>query len=96
MDTQTQRRLRTKRSLQAPSIVRIGLLVSLLCGTATLTGCSAGASPGTVGSLDGNGGVRIACSDEWISVGKVNVQEKVLDAAKVFRVGDQLENGAET
>jgi hypothetical protein len=39
MDTQTQRRLRTKRSLQAPSIVRIGLLVTLLCGTATLTGC---------------------------------------------------------
>ncbi len=63
--------------------------------TATMTGCSAGASPGTVGSLDGNG-VRIACSDEWISVGKVNVQEKFLDAAKILRVGDQLENGAES
>jgi methionyl-tRNA formyltransferase len=63
--------------------------------TATLTGCSSRASPGTVGSLDGNG-VRIACSDEWISVGKVNVQEKFLDAAKVLRVGEQLEDGAES
>ncbi len=62
--------------------------------TATLTGCSTGASPGTVGGLNGNG-VRIACSDEWISVGKVNVQEKFVDAAKILRVGDQLENGAE-
>jgi len=63
--------------------------------TATQTGCPAEASPGIVGGLD-CAGVRIACSDEWISVGKVNVQEKFLDAAKILRVGDQLENGAES
>jgi methionyl-tRNA formyltransferase len=63
--------------------------------TATQTGCPAEANPGTVGSFDG-AGVRVACSDEWISVGKVNVQEKFLDAAKILRVGDQLKNGAES
>jgi methionyl-tRNA formyltransferase len=63
--------------------------------TATHTGCPAEASPGTVGDFDGVG-VRVACSDEWISVGKVNVREKFLDAAKILRVGDQLENGAES
>jgi methionyl-tRNA formyltransferase len=61
---------------------------------ATLTGCSAGASPGTVGGLD-DVGVRVACSDEWISVAKVNVQDKFFDAAAVLRAGDQLENSAE-
>ncbi|MCU1239288.1 MAG: luciferase-like monooxygenase family [Candidatus Acidoferrum typicum] len=63
--------------------------------TATLTGCSARSRPGTVGGLD-DAGVRIACSDEWISVGKVSVREEFLDAVKIFRVGDQLENGAES
>jgi UDP-4-amino-4-deoxy-L-arabinose formyltransferase/UDP-glucuronic acid dehydrogenase (UDP-4-keto-hexauronic acid decarboxylating) len=63
--------------------------------TATQTGCPAEANPGTVGSFDG-AGVRVACSDEWISVGKVNVQEKFLDAAKILRVGDQLKNVAES
>jgi methionyl-tRNA formyltransferase len=63
--------------------------------TATQTGCPAEASPGTVGVFDG-AGVRVACSDEWISVGKVNVQEKFMDAAKILRVGDHLENGAES
>jgi methionyl-tRNA formyltransferase len=56
---------------------------------ATLTGCSAEASPGTVGGLD-TVGVRVACSDEWISVGKVNVREKFLDPAEVLHAGDQL------
>lgn len=62
--------------------------------TATRTGCPAEASPGTVGGVDA-AGVRIACSDEWISVGKVSVQDKLLDAGKILRVGDRLENGAE-
>jgi hypothetical protein len=48
-----------------------------------------------VGGFDGTG-VRVACSDEWISVGKVNVQGMFLDAAKILRVGDQLEYGAES
>ena len=63
--------------------------------TATQTGCPTEAAPGTVGVFDG-AGVRVACSDEWISVGKINVLEKFLDAAKMLRVGDQLENGAES
>jgi methionyl-tRNA formyltransferase len=63
--------------------------------TATRTGCAAEANPGTVGGFDGTG-VRVACSDEWISVGKVNVQGMFLDAAKILRVGDQLEYGAES
>jgi methionyl-tRNA formyltransferase len=62
---------------------------------AALTGCPARATPGTVGGLDGPG-VRIACSDEWISVGKVNVRDKFFDAAQILRVGDQLENGADS
>jgi len=43
--------------------------------TATQTGCPAEASPGTVGGLD-CAGVRIACSDEWISVGDESFQSK--------------------
>ena len=62
---------------------------------ATLTECSTEASPGTVGSLD-DVGVRVACSDEWISVGKVNVQKKFLHAAEILRSGDRLENGSES
>jgi methionyl-tRNA formyltransferase len=62
--------------------------------TASLTGRSTAASPGTVGGLDGTG-VRIACSDEWISVGEVNIRGQFLNAAKILRVGDQLEDGAE-
>jgi methionyl-tRNA formyltransferase len=62
---------------------------------ATLTGCSADASPGTVGGLD-SVGVRVACSDEWISIGRVNVREKFLEGAEILCAGDQLENGSES
>jgi len=45
-----------------------------------------------VGCLDGFG-IRIACRDEWISVGKVKVQNKLTDATEVLRANDLLEQG---
>jgi len=33
----------------------------------------------------------VACGDEWISLGKVNVQGKFINATEVLRVGDRLE-----
>jgi methionyl-tRNA formyltransferase len=57
--------------------------------TAVPTGSPANARPGTVGCQDGFG-IRVACSDEWISLGKINVLDKLTDATEVLRVGDLL------
>jgi hypothetical protein len=58
--------------------------------TAGPTGSPTNARPGTVGCLDGFG-IRVACSDEWISLGKINVLDKLTDATEVLRVGDHLQ-----
>lgn len=58
--------------------------------TAVPTGSPADARPGTVGCFDGFG-VRVACSDQWISLGKLQVLDKLVDATEVLRVGDTLE-----
>ena len=61
--------------------------------TAASTGSPAKAPPGTVGRPDGFG-IRVACSDEWISLGKISVADRLTDATEVLRIGDQLkENG---
>jgi methionyl-tRNA formyltransferase len=58
--------------------------------TAGRTGSPTNARPGTVGSLDGFG-IRVACSDEWISLSKINVLDKLTDATEVLRAGDHLQ-----
>jgi methionyl-tRNA formyltransferase len=57
---------------------------------ATPTGLPAGSAPGTVGWLE-SCGLVIACGDEWISVTKVKVQDKFMNAAEILRVGDHME-----
>ena len=61
--------------------------------TAARTGVPASARPGTVGCPD-EFGIRIACKDEWISVGKISVGEKLRDATEFLHVGDSLSDGA--
>jgi methionyl-tRNA formyltransferase len=58
--------------------------------TAAPTESPANAPPGTVGSPD-EFGVKVACSDEWISLGKIQVSAKLVDASQVLRVGDTLQ-----
>jgi methionyl-tRNA formyltransferase len=53
------------------------------------TGSPATAPPGTVGCPDGLC-IRVACGDEWVSVGKVKVLDKVMDAPQALH-GDYLE-----
>jgi len=60
--------------------------------TATRTGCPTNAHPGTVGCLDGFG-IRVACGDEWISVGKVKVLDKLTDATELLRPDDLMDEG---
>jgi methionyl-tRNA formyltransferase len=57
--------------------------------TAAPTGSPSDAAPGAVGCGDGFG-IRVACGDEWISLGKVSVSNRVTDAAEVLCVGDSL------
>jgi UDP-4-amino-4-deoxy-L-arabinose formyltransferase/UDP-glucuronic acid dehydrogenase (UDP-4-keto-hexauronic acid decarboxylating) len=59
--------------------------------SASRTRCRAQTIPGTVGNFDG-AGVRVACSDEWISVSRVSLQGKSMDANEVLCTGDLLEN----
>jgi len=61
--------------------------------TAARTGVPASARPGAVGCPD-ESGIRIACKDEWISVGKISVGGKLMDANEFLRVGDSLSDGA--
>jgi methionyl-tRNA formyltransferase len=62
--------------------------------SASRTRCPTAAIPGTVGSFDA-AGVRVACSDEWISVSKVSLQGKPLNATEVLSAGEVLESGGE-
>jgi Methionyl-tRNA formyltransferase len=55
------------------------------------TGSSAKAAPGTVGLPD-RFGIRVACADEWISVGKIKVQDELRNAVDVLQSGDYLQN----
>jgi hypothetical protein len=57
--------------------------------TAVATGSPANAPPGTVGCRD-EFGVRVACGDEWISLGKIRVSDQLAKATEVLRVGDIL------
>jgi methionyl-tRNA formyltransferase len=59
---------------------------------ATRTGRPADAPPGTVGYLEGYGLV-VACADQWISVSKVKVQNKLVASNEVLCVNDRLEDG---
>jgi methionyl-tRNA formyltransferase len=57
--------------------------------TAARTGTPANAQPGMVGCLD-DFGITVACHDEWISLGKVKVLDKLMDATQVLHTGDLL------
>jgi len=61
--------------------------------TAMRTGSPVSAPPGTVGCLD-SFGIRVACGDEWVSIGKIKVLDKLMDAPEVLRSGDYLEESA--
>ena len=58
--------------------------------TAKRTGSSTNSPPGTVGCPD-SFGIRVACADEWISVGKIKFEDKLADAIEVLHAGDYLE-----
>jgi methionyl-tRNA formyltransferase len=58
--------------------------------TATRTGSLASAAPGTVGCQD-SFGIRVACGDEWISLGKIKVRNKLTNATELLHAGDYLE-----
>jgi methionyl-tRNA formyltransferase len=47
------------------------------------------APPGTVGGQD-DFGIRVACADEWVSVGKIKVLGRVINGTEVLHFGDQL------
>jgi methionyl-tRNA formyltransferase len=49
------------------------------------------AGPGTVGEFTGEG-VHVAALDEWVLVTKLKAGKESIDAAKVLRRGEQLEN----
>lgn len=55
------------------------------------SGVRADVRPGTVGYV-GAAGLAVACLDEWISLDKIRVQERLLDAAEVLRISDHLES----
>jgi methionyl-tRNA formyltransferase len=57
--------------------------------SAVRTGCPVTASPGVVGGAD-DFGVKVACSDEWVSVGTIKVLDRVVNAREVLRPGDHL------
>jgi methionyl-tRNA formyltransferase len=59
---------------------------------ATRTGSPTNAQPGTVGCVD-EFGIRVACCDEWITVGKVKLEGKLTDATRLLHTGDLLEPG---
>lgn len=61
--------------------------------TAACTGSPTNAQPGSVGSPD-DFGIRVACRDEWISIGKIKLLDKLMDAMELLRFGDRLEENA--
>jgi methionyl-tRNA formyltransferase len=56
---------------------------------AVVTGVSADAPPGTVGQINGPG-ANVACSDEWIVINKLLIEDKYLNASEVLKPGDLL------
>jgi methionyl-tRNA formyltransferase len=58
--------------------------------TAMQTGSPASDSPGVVGGQD-RFGIRVACADEWITVGKIKFQSKLTEASELLHAGDYLE-----
>lgn len=58
---------------------------------ARLTGIPATAPPGAVGQSAG-AEAQVACLDEWISINKVVVEGRYLNASEALKPGDQLED----
>jgi methionyl-tRNA formyltransferase len=71
-----------------PRTIRDKLEIQIV--KATHTGVRTDAPPGTASYSDACGLV-IACGDEWISVSKVKLGDKFLNATEVLRVSDRLE-----
>jgi methionyl-tRNA formyltransferase len=53
------------------------------------TGQAADAAPGTVGEAR-DGGVAVACRDEWVAVERVRVDQRALPPAEILRPGERL------
>lgn len=70
--------------------VRLGArVISIL--KARLTGIASTAPAGAVGQIT-DSEVQVACLDEWISVSRLMVEGKMLNASEALKPGDQLED----
>lgn len=69
---------RTRASTQEIALLKV-----------SLTGLPSDSAPGTVGSCSSSG-CMVACRDEWVLVGKLHVEGKLVPAEEILKSGDRL------
>ena len=57
------------------------------------TGEKCSVPPGSV-ELPREGGIRVACADEWIVIHRIRKGQRPIDPTLVLRAGDRLEDGS--